>query len=150
MIGPAPEGKIVVGVDGSEESLAALRWAASHARRAGTGVEAITAWRPMVPGTFASDLAYWDFSGEARRTLEEAIGKVRPEAPEVTVRERVIEGPTPRVLVEACGPADLLVVGSRGHGGFSGLLLGSVSDYCANHAPCSVMIVRPPRGAGPP
>lgn len=143
MAAPAPESKIVVGVDGSEESLSALRWAIRQASYTGAPVDAIAAWRPVVPGTFAADLASWDLSEEAARMLTASIEKVAPEFPEVTVRDHVIEGPTQRVLVEACTPHDLLVIGSRGHGGFTGLLLGSVSNYCTHHAPCSVVVVRP-------
>jgi nucleotide-binding universal stress UspA family protein len=64
------------------------------------------------------------------------------ETPEIEIERVTAEGPAARVLIDAVGEDDLLVVGSRGHGGFSSLLLGSVSQQCAHHAPCPVVIVR--------
>ncbi|GAA4990113.1 hypothetical protein GCM10025734_16780 [Kitasatospora paranensis] len=76
------------------------------------------------------------FAGELRRVLAEA--------PSVEVRERLVRGNAADVLLAAAEGADLLVVGSRGRGTFARALLGSVSQRCAMHAPCPVVIVRPP------
>jgi nucleotide-binding universal stress UspA family protein len=78
----------------------------------------------------------------AEALLAEAVAEATA-AGDVTIEQRVVEGPAATALIEAAKGAELLVVGSRGHGGFTGLLLGSVSDQVANHAPCPVVIVRP-------
>ena len=78
----------------------------------------------------------------AERVLREAVERVRSDHPSVAVETTVIEGPPARVLVDMSADADLLVVGSRGLGGFSGLLLGSVSQQCVHHAHCPVTVVR--------
>ena len=80
----------------------------------------------------------------AERVLREAIEKVRRGQPAAEVEPLVTEGPAARVLVEMSANADMLVVGSRGHGGFSGLLLGSVSQQCVHHAHCPVTVIREP------
>ena len=85
----------------------------------------------------------------ADKTLGEAVAEVAGENPLAYVERVVTEGPAAQALVEAAEDADLLVVGSRGHGGFTGLLLGSVSQQCAHHAPCAVVIVRKPREENP-
>jgi nucleotide-binding universal stress UspA family protein len=74
--------------------------------------------------------------------LREAVEQVRSDHPTVTVETAVIQGPPARVLVDLSADADLLVIGSRGRGGFSGLLLGSVSQQCVHHAHCPVTVVR--------
>ena len=78
----------------------------------------------------------------AERTLREAVERVRSAHPSAEVETTVVEGPPARVLVDMSADADLLVVGSRGLGGFSGLLLGSVSQQCVHHAHCPVTVVR--------
>lgn len=141
------ERRIVVGVDGSPSSRQALRWAVQQAELTGGSVDAVIAWRPLPPAAGfglaplgMADIS--DFSQVARDILRDAVtGTVNPASP-VTVRQRVAEGHPARVLLEAADGADLLVVGSRGHGGFAGMLLGSVSQHCAHHAPCPVVIIR--------
>lgn len=141
--------RIVVGVDGSEESKEALRWALEEARLRGADVLAVRAWhRYAIAPAYAMPE---DFEpGALERTtaslLSEVVSEVAGESPEVTIEEVVAEGPPASVLVEAAEGADLLVVGSRGHGGFVGLLLGSVSQQCAHHAPCPVLIFRARNG----
>jgi nucleotide-binding universal stress UspA family protein len=139
---------IVVGVDGSAESKAALRWAIEEARLRQATLRAVHAW--MYPTMFAG--AYIPpemvdakrLTEDAHEALDAAVAEVAGEDPSAYI-ERVVEhGPPAHVLVGAARDADLLVVGSRGHGGFSGLLLGSVSQQCAHHAPCAVVIVREP------
>ena len=141
--GAGPQrGRIVVGVDGSPSSAAALRWAADQARLTGAEVHAVMTWEvptnyswaPMVPSSdFASDC-----NAYLVQTVKETLGDV--DAPEV--RCQALEGHPARRLVDAAEGADLLVVGSRGHGGFAGMLLGSVSQHVVGHAPCPVVVVR--------
>lgn len=134
---------IVVGVDGSEESKAALRWAVAEARLRDASVRAVYAWSlPHVAGgvgpLIEPDIEMLQRDGE--RLLDAAIAEVDAEG--VDVERASVEGSPASALVEAAEGADLLVVGSRGHGGFVGLLLGSVSQQVAHHAPCPVVIVR--------
>jgi nucleotide-binding universal stress UspA family protein len=142
-------GPIVVGVDGSDGSKLALRWAVQEARWRGAKVVAVGAWEypyiyagpaDMVP------LTPWKEQGpEVLQMLNAEIAAVLAEESPVEVEARVEEGPAARVLLDAAEGAALLVVGSRGRGGFRGLLLGSVSMQCAHHASCPVVII--PTGA---
>jgi nucleotide-binding universal stress UspA family protein len=134
-------GVVVVGVDGSEASKDALRWALGYARLAGASVHALTAWQ--YPDNFAwAALPEVDLEGDTRRALKEAIEELAGSYQEVTVHPEVVEGHPSLVLVRAAEHASLLVVGSRGHGAFAGMLLGSVSDYCVHHAKCPVVVIR--------
>ncbi len=140
-------GKIVAGVDGSRGSQAALRFALEEARLRGSSVTAVFAWAiPFVAdvptGLLPSLLA--DFREDAAKVLEDAIAEADTSG--VEVERLVVEGPAGAALVEAAKDAELLVVGSRGRGGFKGLLLGSVSQQCAHHAACPVVIVPHPPG----
>jgi nucleotide-binding universal stress UspA family protein len=135
--------RIVVGVDGSEPSKAALRWAVEEGRLRGATVVAVHAWLMQFgagPGFVVPALDPNDVRREAESMLDAAIAEAGDEG--VDVERVAVEGVAARVLVEAAEGADLLVVGSRGHGGFAELLLGSVSHQCAQHAPCPVVIVR--------
>jgi nucleotide-binding universal stress UspA family protein len=84
----------------------------------------------------------FDPAEDARRMLEEVLKQTVAEHPDITVRSAVVEGRPSPVLVEASRGADMLVVGSRGHGELAGMLLGSVSEYCATNAHCPVMVLR--------
>jgi nucleotide-binding universal stress UspA family protein len=135
--------RIVVGVDGSEPSKAALRWALDEARLRGATLRVVYAWSLRyvtaagiaVPGVDPEQVR-----ADGEEMLDSLLGELPVDGLDV---ERVaIEGGPASVLVEAAEGAELLVVGSRGHGGFAGLLLGSVSQQCAHHAPCPVVIVR--------
>ena len=139
--------RIVVGVDGSPSSVAALRWAINEAELTRDTVEAVIAWQYSI----AASGYGWapvlmddgiDMQAIAEKTLTEAIDQATPPGSAVTVERRVAEGYAPSVLVEASAHADLLVVGSRGHGTFTEALIGSVSQNCAHHAKCPVVIVR--------
>jgi nucleotide-binding universal stress UspA family protein len=142
-----PAGKIVVGVDGADSSKAALRWAVHQAELTGSQVEAVIAWQypPMIGGFGFGPVAAVgiNFDEIAAKALSDAIAEVvlDPATP-VHISAAVIEGHPAQVLLRAAEGADLLVVGSRGHGGFAGALLGSVSQHCAHHAPCPLIIVR--------
>lgn len=133
---------IVVGVDGSDSSKDALRWAAKQARLTGAAVHAIATWDFPTGygwGPYISDL---DLAGEARKGLDRTVEQALSDMPDVPVVARVEQGHAAGVLVAASRDADLLVVGSRGRGAFSGMLLGSVSQHCAQNAACPVLIMR--------
>lgn len=139
-------GMIVAGVDGSASAVAALRFAAEEARLSGARLRVVHAWHlPLLPGgeTSGADPEYVELRrADAERLLTEAVAEVRLEAEGVEIEAAAVEGRAARVLVEEARGADLLVVGSRGRGGFTGLLLGSVGHQCAQHAACPVAIVR--------
>src|SRR5665213_2793304 len=86
-----------------------------------------------------------DLHRAAQDLLERALADVKDEADGVEIDRQVVQGAAAEVLVSAATPRDLLVVGSRGHGGFAGLMLGSVSQQCVHHASCPVVIVHPPK-----
>ncbi len=135
--------RIVVGVDGSASSMTALRWAILQAELTGCEVEAVIAWRlPSRYGFAAVTDRATDFEGDARKVLADALNEVSSVEPDVVIRSSVAEGHPAEVLVRAARGADMLVVGSRGHGGFTGSVLGSVSQYCVHHAPCPVLVIR--------
>lgn len=139
-----PRGLIVVGVDGSESSGQALRWAVEEARLRHARVRAVHAWwgYPMLAADTEDQHPTNDASGAVQAFVTETLGEER----DVEVEPVVVQGQqASAALVEAAKDAALLVVGSRGAGGFSSLLLGSVSQQCAHHASCPVVIVR--RGA---
>jgi len=143
----AHDGSIVVGVDGSPHSKAALRWAVTQARRVGARVEAISAWQQPAtvgyPYGWSPDLHDGDIIAiVAEKVLDEAVAEVNGqlEAP-VEIHATVVHGNPADVLLEAAVGAQMLVVGSRGHGTYVGILLGSVSRQCVKHAPCPVLIV---------
>ncbi len=134
---------VVVGVDGSEASLDALRWAAQQAQLTGASLDVVTAWEyPTAFGWAPPIPADWNPEEEARRELAESVERALGAAPSVNVRQVVVEGHPAPVLLAAAEHADLLVVGSRGHGAFVGMLVGSVSEHCVSHAPCPVVVVR--------
>jgi len=135
--------RIVVGVDGSPSSMTALRWAILQAELTECAVDAVTAWRlPSRYGFAAVTDRATDFEGDASKVLADALNEVSSVEPDVIIRSSVVEGHPADVLVRAARGADMLVVGSRGHGGFTGALLGSVSHYCVHHAPCPVLVIR--------
>lgn len=136
-------GRIVVGVDGSAPSLEALTWAAAQADATGAVLEAVTAWQ--WPTGYGWPLPFpegFDPSADAERALEAALAPVRAGRPTLEIATRVVEGHPAEVLVDASRGATLLVVGNRGHGAFAGMLLGSVSEHCAAHAHCPVVVTR--------
>jgi nucleotide-binding universal stress UspA family protein len=134
--------RIVVGVDGSPSSCEALRWAMRQAAMTGSAVDAVIAWHdPASYGGYAWLIADTSYAELAAKMLSEAVDSTIMAGGGVTVRQRVMEGHPARVLLDAAEGADLLVVGSRGHGGFAGMLLGSVSQHCVRHSPCPVVII---------
>jgi len=145
----APQQRIVVGVDGSTASIEALQWAVAQARAFGGDIRAVLVWAVPYIG-LATSMAPEPYGfpdpamieQEARRRLDSAIGSLGDTSP-VEVRAELFEGQPAGVLRELSHDADLIVVGSRGHGGFSTLLLGSVSAQVVRHAHCSVVVIRP-------
>ncbi len=136
--------RIVVGVDGSESSKDALRWAAHQAVLTGDSLEAVITWE-ISPNSYGVALPLpsdYDPAAIAKQTLGETILDVLGESGGAHVFARVVEGSPARSLLDISKGADLLVLGSRGHGPFVGMLLGSVSEYCADHATCPVVVVR--------
>jgi nucleotide-binding universal stress UspA family protein len=139
----APFKLIVAGVDGSDESIRALRWAAHQAALSGSALEAIMTWEwPTSYGWAVPFPADYSPAADAERLLEATIAELRDAQPTLDLRTSVVEGHPAPVLVEASRTADLLVVGSRGHGEFAGMLLGSVSEHCVTNAKCPVVVVR--------
>jgi nucleotide-binding universal stress UspA family protein len=136
-------GLIVVGLDGVE-SVDALRWAAAQAELTGCSLEVITAWTmPTAWGREPVGPPGWEPEEQAKKMQAEVVESVLGPKPGVEVRQVVTEGHAAKVLVRASEHADLLVVGRRGHGTFTGALLGSVSMHCATHASCPVVVVHP-------
>jgi nucleotide-binding universal stress UspA family protein len=139
---PVNSGVVVVGVDGSQESRDALRWGLRFARLTGAGVRALTAWQ--YPASYAwapAILDQVDPEGDARRMLKQTVEEVLAGG-DVVVHAEVVRGPAGIALTQAAKGAEALVIGSRGHGALTGMLLGSVSEYCLHHATCPVVIIR--------
>jgi nucleotide-binding universal stress UspA family protein len=142
--------RVVVGVDGSDHSKAALRWAATAATTLGCPLRVVAAWElpaglvlPFVPGTVSSE----ELGQQAERDLAELVRDTVGDRPGLELR--AVKGSAVVALLDEVSPDSLLVVGSRGRGGFRGLLLGSVSRECVEHAPCPVVVTRdvPPHRA---
>src|SRR5258707_7621102 len=139
--------RIVVGVDGSQSSLAALRWAVRQAELTGAPLEIVSAWEWPVSylGWVTPVPPDYDPADEARRQLDKAVSAVLTPGDAIEVRRSVIEGHAAPALEALSKTADLVVVGSHGHGEVVGMLLGSVSEHCVTHCRCSVVLIR---GAG--
>jgi nucleotide-binding universal stress UspA family protein len=141
-------GKIVVGVDGSDPSRKAVRWAAGEARLRGAKLVAVHAWSyyPSLPSDSLDPMLVTpgfneQLGRDAERFVEQEVEKLSGDAQGIEIEARAVEGPAATVLVDVAKDADLLVLGTRGHGGFSGLLLGSVSQQVSHHAPCPLVLV---------
>jgi nucleotide-binding universal stress UspA family protein len=154
---------VVVGVDGSPGARAALRWAIREARLRSSPVRSVHAWTFGYIGGSVEGYPYWggsigsytslgvdlnDLHRAAEGLLERALADVEDESEGIQIERQVVQGPAAEVLVKAASPYDLLVVGSRGHGGFTGLMLGSVSQQCIHHAHCPVVVVHSSVSAG--
>jgi nucleotide-binding universal stress UspA family protein len=140
---------IVVGVDGSEASKETLRFAVNEAKRWKTSLHVVHAfweWEP-VPGTDQIEQEREPLERES--WLSAIIREVVGDIADIEITMSTVDGDAAPVLLEAARNADLLIVGSRGQGGFTGLLLGSVSQQCAHHATCPIVIVRGSHPAGP-
>jgi nucleotide-binding universal stress UspA family protein len=134
--------RIVVGVDGSAPSKAALSWAVEQGRRTGAVVEALIAWE--FPATYGYPVPVSDVNWEqlAKQAVSDAVADVADDAEPVKISYKVVEGNAAQVLLDESAEADLLVVGNRGHNGFVEALLGSTSQHCVHHATCPVVVIR--------
>jgi nucleotide-binding universal stress UspA family protein len=130
--------RVVVGVDGSEPSHQALRWAAKIADSCGAHIDAVAAWQYSIP--FGWTTPSWDPRADMEKVLTKTVDAALGERPPA-MNLVVCEGNPAHVLLEKSGGALMVVVGSRGHGGFAGMLLGSVSAAVAEHASCPVLVV---------
>jgi nucleotide-binding universal stress UspA family protein len=140
--------RIVVGVDGSDGSLEALRWAVDEARLRGVRLVAVHAYlapyAPAMPGVGEPAVLPVDrelIAGAADEALEASLREVGADDG-IEIERAVVEESPAYALLDQAKDADLLVVGSRGHGRIAGALLGSISQQVAQHAPCPVVIVR--------
>jgi nucleotide-binding universal stress UspA family protein len=143
--------RIVVGVDSSPNSKTALRWAMAQARLTGASIEAVAAWQEPPTTGYSYGWLPDMYDGDSlaaitEKVLAETLADVAGQHAEpVEIRTRVVQGHPAQVLLEAADGAQMLVLGSRGHGAFAGMLLGSVSQHCVHHPPCPVVVV--PQGA---
>jgi nucleotide-binding universal stress UspA family protein len=145
-----PQRRIVVGVDGSEHSKQALRWAASLAAQSGATVDAVMAWEfptsmGWSAGTYVPDT--WNPESDAEQALATAIDDVFGSERPAGLRPILREGNASKALLELSEGATMLVVGSRGHSGLTGRLVGSAAADCTQHASCPVLVVH---GEEPP
>jgi nucleotide-binding universal stress UspA family protein len=139
---------IVVGVDGSSGGNAALEYAAREAALKGALMRVVTAWSPpplVVAGVAAESGFYDGPRSESRQhaaaVASEAVTRAKQMHPSLECEEKVVEGQPAKAIIEQAKDAALIVVGSRGHGGFSGHLLGSVSQQVVQHAHCPVVVI---------
>jgi nucleotide-binding universal stress UspA family protein len=159
-------GTIVVGVDGSAGSDAALGWALAETRLRGSRLRVVHAYElprsviaetsvgaagiiaPPVVTAEDDEQLRSSVEEQARGVIDSALRRAGAETVEgLEIERAALAGPPTQVLIEAGREAELLVLGSRGHGGFLGLLLGSVSQQCAHHPPCPVVILPAPESS---
>jgi nucleotide-binding universal stress UspA family protein len=144
------EGRIVVGVDGSRDSEQALRWSARVAANLGARITVVTAWEfPASYGWAGLAPSDWSPAQDMDRAVADTVAAVFGDQPPAGLTVEVRQGGAAKVLLDASADAVMLIVGSRGHGGFAGLLIGSVSASVAEHASCPVLVVhgdQPPPG----
>lgn len=138
---------VVVGVDGSLASKAALAWAARYAHAIGARLRAVLAWHyPSAAGSPPVGVAPASVTSQVEQsryeTLDTAIAATFGDEPTREIERAIVYGHPAEVLIEESKAADLLVVGHTGHGGFKGMLLGSISTHTVNHASCPVTVVR--------
>lgn len=137
---------IVVGVDGSASSRIALTWAAAEAGVHNADLIVLNVWEHTLPPPSGSVSVSERFvPDESQQTAEDLVKVIREELgedPPMPVQPRVKQGSPAKVLIDESADADLLVVGTRGHGGFRGLILGSVSQHVAAYAKCPVAVIR--------
>lgn len=131
---------VIVGIDGSPCSQVALKWAETYASDTGRSLLLVVAWQ--WPTSYGVPLAYegFDPAEDARKAVEAAAADLS--LPADRVHTLIEQGPAGNVLVSASNGADLLVVGTRGHGALAGAFLGSTSSFCIHHAHCPVVVVR--------
>lgn len=137
---------IVVGVDGSDSSVEALRWAAQEARHIDAELHIVTAfdipWTIFISPTYSDD----DYARDAQEMLDRTMRLALPEGDDPAVSSHIVQTRPGLALVTAAQGAELLVIGSHGHGHLPGMHLGSVANYCVHHAPCPVVVIRSGQG----
>ncbi|MDQ1626901.1 MAG: hypothetical protein QOI54_645 [Actinomycetota bacterium] len=152
----AGRARIVVGVDGSEASRAALRWAAEEASLRDAELQALLVWEPPLPWIYgpvgAAQIAYVGMAPlidpaqverRARETLAQAVAEAFGDQPPPDVEQEVIQGNPAAVLIAQATDASMLVLGTKGHGKLLGVDLGSTAEKCLRHASCNVIVIRP-------
>ena len=144
-----PGDAVIAGFDGSPAAGAAVRWAAAQADRTGARLDIVTAWE--YPTSWGNTIPLpdgYDPAGDARSLVDPVIDDLHAVHPSLDIHAHVIEGHPGDVLVEASNHGGLLVVASRGHRALAGVVLGSVSQHCATHANCPVVVYREPKARG--
>jgi nucleotide-binding universal stress UspA family protein len=145
-----PARRIVVGIDGSHSSEAALNWALRQADLTGSTIQAVTTWEwPTGGGMGMATPTGFDPKADATKVLSDAIASAEPGHDDVSIESTIVGGPAGMALVEASRGADLLVVGSRGHHELVSVVLGSVSEHCVTHAHSPVLVVRDGEAVSP-
>lgn len=142
MAGTSGSTGIVVGLDGSQQSKDALRWAVRQAKKQGTTVRAIAAWHHPVQFGYPRVFPDRELEEQAQKWLDDAVADVAKDEPDCEVATVIERGHPPRVLLDASDQAEMLVLGHRGRGGVAGMLLGSVVLQCVQHANCPVVVIR--------
>jgi nucleotide-binding universal stress UspA family protein len=145
--GSRQAGLVIVGVDGSSGSLHALSWAGREARLRGATLEIVVEWTYPIPVALSPVAPEFPevskIKKEAHDFIERSIEAVRDDVAGVNIERQVAKGTPSQVLLERAKDADLLVVGSRGLGGFGGLVLGSVSQQCVLHTTRPAVVAPP-------
>jgi nucleotide-binding universal stress UspA family protein len=134
---------IVVGIDGSDVSKDALRWAAHQAQLTGAGLHVVMTWEFPALAYMAAIPEGINWEKDTEKVLDSTLAEVLGSSSEIKITKEVVEGHPAPVLLDRAANAELLVVGSRGHGAFTGMLIGSVSEHVVSHARCPVVVVRP-------
>ena len=139
------KGRVVVGIDGSPASDVALEWAANEAMIRHAVLEIVYVWSlpNMGYGGFVAQLD--DFEKDAKVLLDDVEAGAKKRYPTLKIEAYLLQGPPAPAHIERGKLADLLVVGSRGHGGFTGLMLGSVSQQLVHHAVFPIVVIHPPQ-----
>jgi nucleotide-binding universal stress UspA family protein len=149
MDGAPAYGHIIVGVDGSPTSRAALRWAAREAELRRCPLDVVYGWQvkgePRPPGEWGGVAPPVEaYQEQAQARIHAIVDEVLPDGAECDLTVYAVHKPAGRALLSFCGAADLLVVGAKGHGRLAGWLVGSASDEALKNATCTVVVVRPP------
>lgn len=133
---------VLVGIDGSDESRSALRWAVEYVASIGGLVHAVTVWHQPVQLGYRLPYPDDELEQRARKSLDESVRPIQTEHPSVDVRSHLLRGQVEDELVELSKQADLLVLGNKGHGTLTGMFVGSVALKLVHQARCPVTIVR--------
>lgn len=133
---------VLVGIDGSTESGRALHWACNYARSLEGTVHAVTVWRQPVQFGYRTAVGDSELEKRAKNSLTNVVDPVREEFPDVALKTQLIRGHEVDELVGLSHQADLMVLGNKGHGAFTGMMVGSIALKLVHHARCPVTIVR--------